>query len=257
MRTGGLPVLCIAFVLTASTPPRAEAQHTGDVWLGRSAAGQLKYSPAGFVPEETFHWLAPVSGLLKGWADDDPGFDRITTDDPAHDVFRLQAGVAVWLEVVSLDPALRLIDASYEILDTPGESTYLGDQTLHVHSTWHINSQDPQFDPEQCVWHGTFLLRDTGATGYASSEPLTLGFTNVPVRPAATPASGDFDADSFVDLADYAAFAVCQGGPGVLPDPQDPAVTTCVVECLNAFDFDNDRDVDLADFATLQARAGA
>ena len=230
----------------------AQAQHSGDVWVGRSSAGQLKISSQGYVPEENYHTLYPVSGLLNGWTDDSPGFDHISTDDPPADLYRLQSGAQIWLEVVALDPAFRLIDSVFQILDAPGEQTYLGDHTLHVHNTWHINSDDPAYDPDQCVWHAAFILRDTGSTQYVPSEPFTFSFTNVPVRPSGTPADGDFDADQDVDTDDYRALAACLGGPDLIPDPDDPEVTTCEVECLNAFDFDDDRDVDLRDFAGFQ-----
>ena len=227
----------------------AYAQHEGDVWVGRSADGQLTLSPQGYVPELNYKALSPVSGLLKGWSDDDPGFDRITTADPENDIYPLGPGCAIWLEVVEMEPAFRLIDAGFQILEDPGDDTYLGGYDLHVHNTWHINSVDPAYDPQQCVWHATIVLRDDGSTGYADSRELTFSFTNVPLRAA----DGDFDENGEVDLEDYTALVECMAGEGVLPGPDDPAVTTCEVECLNAFDFDEDRDVDLMDFACFQA----
>ncbi|MCP4592161.1 MAG: hypothetical protein GY842_15610 [bacterium] len=232
----------------------ARAQHGGDVWVGRSAAGQLKVSPAGFVPEDNYAPLAEVNGpLLWGWSDNDPGFDHITADDPGNDALQLQAGAEIWLEVVAMDPALRMLDAGFQLLDSPGDATFLGDQGLHVHNTWHIDSLDVDYDPEQCVWEATFILRDEGGTGYAASEPFTFhGLTNIPLIDL----DGDFDDDGDIDADDHAALPVCVAGPGVIPAPDDPSVTTCEVECLNAFDFDDDRDVDLRDFAEYQRVAG-
>lgn len=258
-RTSGHPgALCRAvalstFFLVAAT---AAAQHTGDVWVARSLAGQLRVSPAGYQPDATYHALAPVSGLLNGWSDDSPGFDRVTADDPAGDAYRLEPGVQVWLRVVAVDAALRLIDTSFQILDEPGEETWLGNHTLHVHNVWHIDSDDPEFDPGRCVWHGTFLLRDAGGL-YTPSEPFTFRFANVPVRPPAQPADGDFDGSGATDAGDLAALAECLNGPDVAPAPDDPAVTQCEVACLNAFDFDDDRDEDLRDVAAFQVAFGA
>jgi len=58
-------------------------------------------------------------------------------------------------------------------------------------------------------------------------------------------ATGDFDCDGSVDLADHAVLAGCLTGPGAEPLP----------ECERA-DLDGDQDVDLADHALLQAAFG-
>ena len=70
------------------------------------------------------------------------------------------------------------------------------------------------------------------------------------------PATGDLDEDEDVDLDDLEGFAECMAGMNTTPDPYLLGVTTCEVECLNAFDFDNDRDVDLWDFAEFQVSFG-
>jgi hypothetical protein len=232
------------------------AQHLGDVWVGRSASNQIAISPRGFIPDLNYHTLLPVSGLLHGWTDADPGLDHITAADPNNNLFPLQAGTSVWLQIVAVDAAFRLIDSAFNILDAPGQSTYLGGYNLHVHNTWHINSDDPAYDPAQCVWHITVFLRDAGSTGYAASIPFTFSFTSVPVRPPTQPATGDFNNNGGVGLVDWQAFAECFSGPGTRPSPNDPAITTCEVTCLNAFDFDDDLDVDLADFAAFQGLYG-
>jgi len=238
-------LLGAASVLAGGT---AQAQHVGDIVVGQSAAGQLKIHPDFFVPGDNYAYLAPVVPPLQGWGDDDPGFDHATVGDPANDIYPLQPGAQIRLMVVSCDPAFRLIDGGFQFLDQPGEQTYLGNQNLHIHNIWNINSDDPQYDPAQCVWHFACVLFDTGSTGYATSEPLSFSFTNVPLREA----DGDFDQDDGVDLADADAFYECLNGPDVLPAPDDPDVADCEVECLNAFDFDEDRDIDLEDQAVFQ-----
>ncbi|MFH1416712.1 MAG: hypothetical protein ABII12_00280 [Planctomycetota bacterium] len=157
----------------------AAAEHEHDVWIGRSGTGQLKISPSGFVPEDHGHALVPVNGpLLFGWTDNDPGFDAVSTDDLPNDIYVLQPGAEIWLELVAIDPALRLIDNGFQVIDEPGESTLLGDETLHVHNTWHIDSTHPAYNPDQYLWHATFVLRDDGSTNYATSEPLVFSFIN-------------------------------------------------------------------------------
>lgn len=251
-------MVSLAALLTSLT---AVAQHGTDLWIGRSAAGQLKVSPSGFKPAHRYAPLGAVQGpFLYGWSDDIPGFDRVVSAEPAADVLPMQSGAAISLELLSVDPALRAIDGAFQILDAPGESTYLGGSSLHTHIIWHINDQDPAFDANQCVWHFTAFLRDDGATGYADSSPFTVAFTNVAWGPGHTPplfATGDFNADGHVNLEDANALVVCLHGPGQTPAPDDPAITTCEVECLNAFDFGDsldevDLDVDLADVAQFQ-----
>lgn len=238
-----------ALALVGSAP--VFAQHIGDVWIGVNASHQLAVSSNGFVPERNFAALQPTSGLLKGWTEDDPGFDHVTA---TTDLAPIGSGAAIWLEVVSANPAFQAIDDGFQILHNPGDNTFLGGFNVHEHITWHINSQDPAFDPDQCVWETTFVLRDDGGTGYATANPLTFRFTNIPVRAPGISATGDFDASGVVDETDVEALAACLdgGGPTREPDPDAPGITTCVVECLNAFDFDDDRDVDLQDAASLQ-----
>lgn len=248
IRMGRVGTLCGAWVGAAVVlgAAPASAQHAGDVFVGRSLDGRLKIG--GYDPALNYTYLIPVTGLLEGWADNDPGFDHVIHDVPEEDLYALDDGASVRLLVEELDPAFRAIDAAFQILDQPGESTLLGDELLHVHLTWHINSEDANYDPVQCVWHATFTLTDSGSTDYADSEPFTFNFTNVEPRVAI----GDFDDDLDVDLDDAAALPVCLSGPGVVPAPDDPAITTCEVECLNGFDFDADFDVDLRDAAGLQ-----
>lgn len=245
VRRLGLIGMVLAFGVSV-----AQAQHQGDIWVGRTATGQLKIDPQGFIPAENYHTMNAVNGpFLWGWSDNDPGFDHVTADDPNNDVYVLESGAKLWLEVVSIDEAFQMIDNAFNFLNMPGQETYLGDHTLHVHNTWHIDSTDPAYDPDQCVWHATFILRDKGSTGYAASAPFTFnGFTNVTLQDL----DGDFDDDLDVDGDDFAAFTECMDGAGAIPNPGDPAITTCEVACLNAFDFDDDRDVDVVDFAEFQ-----
>jgi hypothetical protein len=68
------------------------------------------------------------------------------------------------------------------------------------------------------------------------------------------PALPDADADSDVDLIDYAAFVDCADGPAVFPNPTPPKTGQ---DCLNAFDACGDGDVDLFDFGIVQRKFSA
>ncbi|MCG3131577.1 MAG: hypothetical protein FLDDKLPJ_02381 [Phycisphaerae bacterium] len=240
-----------AAAVTASlVVPVAFAQHADDVFVGRSSADQLKI--AGFPVNLSLVYLPPSDGILHGWADNNPGFDRVITDDPDRDLFRMRSGANVFLVIEAIDPAFRVIDGSFNVFDEPGEAARLGNENLHTHLIWHIDDRDADFDPAQCLWDATFFLHDDNGR-HGDSASFTMSFTNVPLRDA----DGDFEPDGDVDLDDHRAAVVCLSGPAVRPAPDDPDVTTCETECVNAFDLDADRDVDLRDVAQMQNRFGS
>jgi hypothetical protein len=253
----------VALAITFVTGGAVLAQHAGDVWVARTSGGALVVSQRGYVPDASYFELPPSGGFLPGWSDAEPGFDKAVLAAPEMDEYPLATGHDVWLEVVHVDAAFRGIvlgegpGGSPLYLRNPGDSFELSQPSgvLHEHPVFHINSADPAFDSEQCVWHATFRLRDEGSTNYADSAAFTLRFANVAVRYQTDPledATGDFDENGATNAADLPAFAECLAGVNATPAPDDPAITTCEVECLNAFDFDNDLDVDLADYAALQ-----
>ncbi len=235
----------------------AHAQHETDILVGKSA-GKVAWSPAGFMPGSGYSPLLRVDTFLHGWSNANPGFDAAR--NAVGGVSPLTGStVQIQLEVVALDPALVVFGPafSYE-LNSPGDRGLLGGSDLHTHLTWFIDEEDPGFllEPDKCAWEGTFKLVDTGG-GLAPSAPFTMLFATVPVRggefpPTPTPANGDWEGDNDVDGDDLAVFVVCLDGPERRPAPADPGVTTCEVDCFNAFDFDDDLDIDLADFAAFQ-----
>ena len=182
------------------------AQHTGDVIVGRSAAGQLRVSAPGsngYVPDENIKVLPPVSsppGLFNGWSENNPGFDRLVTSDPGNDFLTLQSGCQIRIEVVQVDPAFQAISASLAVIDDPGERLLLGGSTLHTHLTWLINSDHGMFDPQKVLWRATFKLVDTGSTGYTASNPFTFYFASTPCT------RGDCNGDTVIDALDIQPF---------------------------------------------------
>ena len=110
----------------------ASAQHTGDVIVGINSNGQLAINPTGFVPDDNYFTL-PVGGLFfPGWADSSPGFDHVVAAQPQNDIYPMQSGASIHLEVVGVDPAFQLVVLGNppQFLDTPGESTFLGDHKI-------------------------------------------------------------------------------------------------------------------------------
>ncbi len=253
---------CLAVVLVAAGSATLLGQHADDIWVGASGGGQLKR--AGLDVDATIVVLPPSSGALLGWADNEPGFDRVTVDDPVNDLYRLGSGALIWLEVVQLDEAFRVIDASFNVFDQPGEQMLLGDHNLHVHPIWHINSQDAAFEPLRTLWRATFRLVDTGSTGYADSVDFTIRFGNVECQ------AGDVDGDTLLTLADVDAYFAVLSDPAGHSDVQrcaadadlDGLVTTADLEplldllgtCLG--DISINQAIDLTDLSVLLTNFG-
>lgn len=168
-----LAATAIAF---SSAPAWAHEGHE-DIIVGRTSGNQLTVEFDGFG--ET-HELAPVNGLFNGWAGDDPGFAHLEADEPVEDFYTLQSGADIYLEIVSIDTALRGNPLTDD-LDVAGEQALLGGYELHEHIDWLIDSDDAGFDPLQTQWDVSFKLVDMGATtNYSDSDIYTLSFTNVP-----------------------------------------------------------------------------
>ena len=178
MKRGILLWSCLAVTFGVAVAPVVGHQHEGDVIIGRSGSGRLLF-------EANLNEIRPleaVNGLLKGWAGDEPGFEALMEDEPDEGFYRLAPGARIWLEAISLDPALKAHNPLNPLLvvDSPGDQLFLGDHELHEHVIWHVDSLDAGHNPLQTVWYGTFKLVDKGTTAYADSDPFTLGFTNVP-----------------------------------------------------------------------------
>ncbi len=203
-------------VSIAATAATLAQPHTGDLWLAVSAAGQLKISPRGFVPDgspASVVVLDEVAGpLFFGWTRNSPGFDDIETPDPENNCYPLAAGASVWLEIVAMDPALIVWDVQLKPYFNPGERVYVGvTPGLHSHLIWHINSKFPNFEQLHGLkvhWRAMFRLVDTGGTGYAASAPFPMifGITEC--------VTGDVSGDGRVDFGDINPFVEVLLQPG-------------------------------------------
>lgn len=177
-----------ALLSLAAWPARAQHHHEGDLVVGRSGANQLRvefdFAPA--IP------LPPVNGLLKGWALDDPGFDHLEADEPAEDLFVLADGAQIRFDVVAFAPAFKAWTPGFAAaLHNPGDAYLFPEgHLLHGHLDWHIDSQDPQFDPNASPWTASFRLVDVGTTGYTPSDVYTFTFTPEPASAALLALSG-------------------------------------------------------------------
>lgn len=165
-----------ALGLTAiAAPVRA---HDGTMHIGRSDSGVITFAEFNF---QDLFTLPPASPPLSGWASETPGFEAIEGDDPAADLYALDTAAKISVEVISFSPALKLWNHELDhSISAPGSTLSLGALPFTEHTTWHIDVDDPSFDPLATEWTATFRLIDIGSTVYAPSEPQTLHFTTIP-----------------------------------------------------------------------------
>jgi hypothetical protein len=197
-------------ILVAALARAAAAQDEGDVFVGRSAAGQVRIGPPGsgsFLPEANLTVL-PTSKVFNGWSGIEPGWDHLVSDQPGLDFLALEAGCQVQLELIQADPGFKAITPGFTVIDEPGERALLGGATLHIHLTWLIDADDAGFDALKTLWRATYKLVDTGTTAYAESASFTFYFANVGCTRGDCNADGTMnggDVSSFVDIVLYPA----------------------------------------------------
>lgn len=165
----------ISIALVSASP--AFAQKEDDLNIGRTSAGQLAVD---FDFAQTLE-LPPIAAILSGWGLDEPGFFSLDVDLPAEGIFMLEPEAELRYEVISFDPAFKGWTQGFAgIFDDPGEQFVLGGPPFDEHPFWHIDSDDPAFDPGQTIWQATGRLIDVGTTNYLPTDPFTLSFTPVP-----------------------------------------------------------------------------
>ncbi len=173
--------------LTGIAAAQHDHEHEGDFIIGVSNAGELKFE----FDEDILNGLEYIelppsqTPALQGWIGDAPGFDHLESAEPSEDFYPLGVGADIKLMGVDLDEALfvRAPTVGLPIVISPTPtlgSLALGDEHLHTHGEYHIDSSATGYDSLQTVWFGTFKFVDMGTTGYSDSASFTLGFVPVP-----------------------------------------------------------------------------
>jgi hypothetical protein len=235
---------CFSITFAAlATAAAACGQHFGDIGVGRSASGQLKVKP--FNADQPSFDPNVGEGLLtyypasNSYRTTDPGFDASFPSDADQDYFPLATGASIRLVATSnLTPAFRVVYQSGTIRNA-GDSLPLGSATLHRHVVFIVDANESAFEPLRTTWLGTFLLRDTGSTGYQDSAVFALRMSIVDCD------VGDVDADGDIDFFDIDPFVAVLS---------DPAAASTVQRC--ASDADRDGDVDFFDIDPFVAMLG-
>lgn len=149
-------------------------------WTDLGVAGGPKYVATEFHYDEE-HALPPVDGpLLWGWLGDEPGFGHLHEAEPDEDFYPLEPGAQIVLEVLALDTGLNVWTPGFGDTLEVGDTYLLGDEELHSHLEWHIDSTVSGVDPELHTYSLSFRLTDSGTTGYGASDAHTLTFVPEP-----------------------------------------------------------------------------
>jgi hypothetical protein len=173
-RAVGAPAIAVALLAILAS---AHA-HEGVMHVGRTDTGTIAIADFDFHDLFT---LSPASPPLTGWSGHEPIFESIEADDPGAGIFVLDTAAKVSVEVVLFSPAVKLWNHDLDhSISAPGQQLTLGALPFTEHTTWHVDADDPAFDPLATEWTATFRLIDTGSTAYAPSEAYSLHFTIIP-----------------------------------------------------------------------------
>jgi hypothetical protein len=141
------------------------------LFIARDIANQLRLDLS-----EPPIFDVPPSGdpALPGWVTDDPSLVTLPMSIPEQGLFTLDPGADLWLQLVSADPHLHILNpVSFQPLQ-PGSQFHLGSPVFDAVLLWNISL--PTDEPLQA----TVRLFDAGPTGYLASPDYTIGFTTVP-----------------------------------------------------------------------------
>jgi hypothetical protein len=166
--------LATVLLLAGAAHADDEHGHHGDLEVGFVAGpefNQLAFH--GDLDEAALLEVIPPDSPLgiDGWIGEEPGF--VALEAAEDGIEPLVDGAEVWLEIIDLDPALRIFDPvgfEYGV----GESMLLGDADFHTHGFFVVDADAPAFDPDQEVWTGTYRFVDQGTTGYTASESFSI-----------------------------------------------------------------------------------
>jgi hypothetical protein len=228
--------LVAAMSAFALVSPGLFAQHAGDIGVGRSAPGQLKYRPADpndpicFDPSLGIATLTFYSAS-SSWRTDTPGFDANFESSPADDYFALATGASIRLVAdEDMQPALRVKYQTQTILYS-GDYISLGSSQLHRHPTFIVDANDPGYDPIRTLWWGTFTFLDAGSTDYLASAPFTIRLCVLNPNSFVV---GDISGDGTFDFGDINPFVVLLTNP--------PEAATVQQRCAGDINFDGYAD---------------
>jgi len=167
-----------------AVPAAARAQHAhSDMELGATADGggalTIEYNFGAIVRTD----FAGLVGPFALYSSSNPGFTAVE-DEPLEGLYELDAGTAVSLSVVTIDPGVQL-QLGATTMAAAGDSAVIGTHdvageggALHQHPTFRLILDAPEGE----FGEGTVSFKLTGdplnPTSYADSETYSLEVSN-------------------------------------------------------------------------------
>ena len=158
----------VAFAVGVFACADAAQAHLHEIFIGRSAAGQLKIKFGGHPPVVLAQSVHPQ---FPGWADAQPGFEATIIDYPAEDFYILSPTSNIEWMLVAIGPNLTVINQFGSGPMLVGETYLLGNPVFDVHPFYHI--------PTGIPGHTTFFrfkVRDRSGT-FTDSIEVEIPFT--------------------------------------------------------------------------------
>jgi len=185
---GALTMLGIVSTLASTKSLACTGLACMEIWSTADGGGALSVYWDYSKPVQT----SPVCvGGSCAYVSSDPGFmappDITVTPPPVPGLYRLADGTNVSLQVISMDPEMRMIVNSVTLTSSSHPAVLLGTMpTIHVHPQWIV--QVPSSEPSQFGNFHVMYKLTTTSPGYSESQVYTQTVTNIqPVDATPTP----------------------------------------------------------------------
>lgn len=140
-------LVMVAIVGSAASGALAQHDHEGDVTIGRNAAGQLMLEFE--QPDEPLGRLDIPA--FSGWFSDEPGFRSLEDDEPDEDLFTLDPGSFIRVEILGIGSGgFAVLPPDFDVVADdfggskllPGAVFDLGAPDFDNHPFWVVSDAD-------------------------------------------------------------------------------------------------------------------
>ena len=166
------PTHAIAAAIAAATITSALAHPFG--WRvskdsGEEGEGALQIE---FLWDVHHRMNDPLLPGLSGWLDADLAFEEFPATDPARNIYPIDAGTNIVLEIVGFEPGVKLRDPANtdSFISMPGETFDVGKggSSFFTYPVWHIDDTAEGWTPK-ATYAASFRIIDT--TGLLDPSP--------------------------------------------------------------------------------------
>lgn len=178
-------VVLIAVLAPASHLNAQVMEHPFGWQIHRGANNQLK---ADFL-YQLIHRLIRRDPEYPGWLDNAVPFEEVDWTDPGLDIYPIDPGTQIVVEMQSTDPAFTMRDPNdLSKVYGPGSQLFvgIGGTNFQTYPWWYLDKTDPGFDPNHEIWEARFRFVDLTGT-HETSEWLDPAFKAMPWAPAPGP----------------------------------------------------------------------